>query len=687
MQICLVTYPTANEFDRNRIDQSRTLQELTNRPSLGILTLAAVLEKLGHQIKVVDLNQLYLSFSSDLSNSFADYAAHHLSNIAADNYGFSSICSSYPLTIRITRLLNQYRNDSSIILGGPQASIVDLQTLEAFPWIDTIVRGEGEESLPQLLEAIYKCESFGDIPNITYREGSKIIRSPMQRLITDLDSIPIPAFHLHPLDKVNTIPLEIGRGCPYNCKFCSTSEFFGRQYRLKSPKRILKEVQILSKRHSIDRFSFSHDMFTANRAKVIEICDEFISANLPDITWACSARIDTVDDALMEHMAEAGCRGIFFGVETGSPKIQREINKNLDLSKVVPRIKCANDLGMAATASFITGFPNETRDDLCQTINVILDLARLDDTKPQITMLAPMPGTPYYQEFIDVLELDEVFSAMSFQGHHHEQEDYDLIAQHPKVFSEFYGIPTTHLSRSFLSELVHFVMTTIRKIRMPALLLHQNAGGFVKVFERWQEWRRDQGIETGRHTEDRLDYYTKDDFVLHFVEFARNNYAHLFSGKPEVLETILSYEEAKIAYARDGCPDNSKDDQEDVEWQLSDHAIPRIKENIHFVKLPADYESIGERLKNKSPLDNITENEVFVTYQIGPEGQVEIKQLPGLASYLIILCDGKSSVSQITHEFIKNISSREVDLKGINPDIACLVGLDSLYEQGFLSMQ
>src|SRR5262249_8992500 len=121
-------------------------------------------------------------------------------------------------------------------------------------------------------------------------------------------------------------PLELGRGCPFSCTFCSTNDFFRRRFRLKSPAHMIAEMRRVKETYGIDSFELVHDMFTVDRKRVVEFCEALI-ASQEEFTWGCSARTDCVDEELIAFMARAGCRGIFFGIETGSRRMQRIIDK------------------------------------------------------------------------------------------------------------------------------------------------------------------------------------------------------------------------------------------------------------------------------------------------------------------------------------------------------------------------
>src|SRR5262249_11504020 len=186
------------------------------------------------------------------------------------------------MTIRLTGLAARELPHAHIVLGGPQASVVDVATLEAFHHIDAVVRGEAEETFPALLQAFCEEQLPAAVPGVTFRQGGSIQRNPNASVILDLDALPLPAFDLHAcVDALKTFPLEIGRGCPFACHFCSTNDFFRRRFRLKSAKRTLEQMRTLHERYGITKFDLIHDMFTVDRTKVVEFCELLISNGSP----------------------------------------------------------------------------------------------------------------------------------------------------------------------------------------------------------------------------------------------------------------------------------------------------------------------------------------------------------------------------------------------------------------------
>src|SRR5580658_1367556 len=328
MKVCLVSAATANDFDNREVAESEAVRNIAEHAPLGILSLAGVLERERLAPEIVDLNRLYYDWlrSEEQQRGEIDltaYAARRFAPLSFDFYGFSTICSSYPLTLRIAREVKRLHPEAVIALGGPQASVVDTATMNAYPFVDIVIRGEAEESFPKVLEALDSGRQPASVPGVTYRFGKTVLRNANGPLIMDLDSLPYPAFHLYPhVDKVSYLPLELGRGCPFACTFCSTNDFFRRRFRLKSPDRILAEMRMMKEVYGITTFDLVHDMFTVDRKRVVAFCEAVIASG-EKFYWGCSARTDCIDEELIEMLSRAGCRGIFFGIETGSLRLQK----------------------------------------------------------------------------------------------------------------------------------------------------------------------------------------------------------------------------------------------------------------------------------------------------------------------------------------------------------------------------
>jgi hypothetical protein len=319
-----------------------------------------------------------------------------------------------------------------ILLGGPHASVLDREIMARFSQFDVLVRNEAEFTLPKVLPALLNRE-LDLIPGITFRRDGKVCATQGAPVIQDLDALPFPAYDRYPIRELGLrmMRVEAGRGCPFECSFCSTATFFGRQYRLKSPGRLCSELDFLRDRYGISHFALQHDLFTVNKAKVRAFCEEVKDRGY---TWTCSARADCVDNQLLDQMKMAGCRAIYYGIETGSARMQKVIKKHLDLSLVLPILDKTQSLGMEATLSFITGYPQEEQADQNETLDFIGACMERNRAplSVQLHLLTPEPGTQLLEDFRKDLDYDGHISDFNFPPV--EDDDPAIMKANPQVF-------------------------------------------------------------------------------------------------------------------------------------------------------------------------------------------------------------------------------------------------------------
>jgi len=287
--------------------------------------------------------------------------------------------------------------------------------MNKFADFDVLVRGEAEETIVPLLDALDSGKELSAIPGISYRDGSRVCRSTVDAGVMDVDRLRMAAFHAYPISDLGlgSMRVEAGRGCPFHCTFCSTATFFGRKYRVKAARKLVSELKALHRDYNITEFSLQHDLFTVNRRKVFEFCEEVRPCSF---SWTCSARIDCVDSELLREMARSGCHGIYFGVETGSSKLQELVKKRLDISLLTPTLTNAKEVGINVTTSFITGFPDETLSDLEATLDCLDRCHRISPTTTclQLHLLTPEPGILLYEENKSRLLYDGHISDFNF---------------------------------------------------------------------------------------------------------------------------------------------------------------------------------------------------------------------------------------------------------------------------------
>lgn len=686
-EICLVTALTVSDF----IDPDLTVDAHSKTGAqLGVLTLAALVRQQNYVPRIINLDDLFFEFvrldksrpslthdwqrSSKSPETFFSFVARHLPASGFDIYGLSSICSSYPLTLRLAQEIRRLNPDARIILGGPQASVVDVATMHAFPCIDIIVRGEADDTFPTFLHLLdNQLPEWEKLPGITFRRGDEVIRNPNAPVVENLDRLPLPAFDLDlRIRDRGGVHLEIGRGCPFACTFCSTNDFFRRNFRLKSPATMVRDITSLQKKYGLNYFSLVHDMYTIDRKKVVAFCEEILASG-EKFTWGCSARTDCIDDDLLQLMASAGCTGIFFGIETGSQRLQHVINKKLDLDEARQHIEAADRNGIQTTVALIAGFPEETREDLRDTLHFFIDSLRFDHAEPQCSLLAPLAATPVYDQHKHHLIFDQIYSDMSHQSWQQDPVEIEMIKAHEDIFPNFYAIPTPELERSYVKEVIDFATYLATWFRWLPVAILQDSGDMLSVFDRWRRWRVERRASETDEDNGWTPYYSHRRFHTEFLEFVETCYVREMAKAPTAISAIAKTENAPALERRKPIVRETN--------RLDELAVPYKLDSLFIVDLELDYKELIERLKSKTALNEVSACEATVVFS-NENDDLEVWQLPPLARILLRLCNGKRTVAEITHEF----SLLEIELNDIAPDKACLFGLIQLIEDGVIGL-
>ena len=675
MKVCLVAPGIATEFQDSAELRSDAFREVSTQPQLGILSLAATLEQRDCNLSIVILNREFLRYQAlrKGEKDFASFAAQVIVEEHADLYGFGTICSSYPLTIRIAQAVKSSLPASTILLGGPQASIVDVHTLSAFPFIDYILRGEAEQTLPMLLDELTGQNRLERVPSVSYRVAGKPRRNESAPVIQNLDALPTPAYHLTgELAGASEASLELGRGCPFSCTFCSTNDFFRRKFRLRSPERVLADMKSIHAQYGISHFDLVHDMFTVDRRRVVAFCNTMAASNT-GFTWACSARTDCIDEELMEAMHHAGCRGIFFGVETGSQRMQKIIDKHLDVEGAKQIVEYAEGFGIANTVSLIVGFPEETREDLNQSMRMFAHAARFTQSTPQLNLLAPLAGTPIYDQHKVKLVLEELCSDISHQARTQDPLDRALVAEHPEIFPNFYLIPTLHLDRAFLIELREFSLAMKARLRWLLVAIDQSSDGVLSTYTGWREHR----LQKRPHLNgaELRQYYRTQLFRRDFVQFLSD---HPIKNTVSVA-ALLAYESAlasatlanKVAEARLLLPAEK--------LRLND--VPVRKGRTRVLHLPFDIQQVIDCLRAGKSYVSTEGRHFYVLREVFNETD-RLDQVSDWMGTLLHACDGRNDIREVANQLTRSIPDLDASLA----PYVCMRLLQSAREQGFISI-
>jgi len=406
--------------------------------NLGNLSLASLLKGLGYDVQIINTNHLLTEGSITVRSSPEDFYSEVVSYILAsepDIIDFYSLAGSYHTCLEISRRIKAMYPHIKIVLGGPQAALTAESSLRLFPWIDIIGIGEGEPAIVDLIQAFSGQMDYSEVPNIVYRDGDTICLNKHRKWIEDLDTLPFPDYSLIPnLDHYSEIPVETGRGCPFNCSFCASQKFWAKKIRNKSNARILNEIKTLYETTNCSRFSMIHDLFTLQRTKFIEFCELMASENLP-VVWKCCSRADTLDEEMIRTMAAGRCAGVLLGIETGSQQMQKRINKNLNLNVVFPVIDLLKKYGLEIRLSFLYGFPGESRQDIEKTLSMIQLAVEKNADYVSLQECVIFPGTELHQENRQNLVLKD--SCTYFITDPFPQER-DMVEKHPDIFPYYY---------------------------------------------------------------------------------------------------------------------------------------------------------------------------------------------------------------------------------------------------------
>jgi radical SAM superfamily enzyme YgiQ (UPF0313 family) len=676
MRLSLITAAIATDFEDAGEGANQSKRGFSASPQLGILSLAGVLEQTGSPPCIVNLDQLYYRYLADFGSrglqDFPQWVAPLIASTAAEIYGFSSICSSYPLTIRIAESLKREKPGCTILFGGPQASVVDLPTLAAFPFVDFILRGESERTLPLFLEELSGRRRFSTVPGLSYRSSFGPVRNTDAPVIDDLDSLPIPAYHLTgDLVGAPYAPLELGRGCPFSCTFCSTNDFFRRKFRLKSPQRMLAEMRAVHATYGIRVFELTHDMFTVDRRRVVAFCRHLLESG-EKFWWACSARTDCVDEELLELMAAAGCTGMFFGVETGSKRMQRIIDKDLDPDYAKIMIETAERLRIGTTVSLIMGYPEENLDDLRDTTAMYMHSMRHPQSSPQLNLLAPLAGTPIYSRHKEQMVLEDLGSAMSHQGRTQNEADRELIRRYPQIFPNFYLLPAPGLDRAFCIELREFLRFGEVRLRWLLTALHQSGTGILDVFSEWRKRRIELHPDLGGG--DLRHYYMHRHFADEFVSFVRC----LPHFRNLTVQALVNWYEVFIA--QEAYDSDLPREYPQASGPALPGDIPVRMPHIHVLELDWDIQGAIDSVKRAEPPPQTRSHKFYRTAEI-ERGASRLIEITPLVAHALRICDGRRTVE----EFIAAMSEGfDGPLELRRQAAECL--LEKMRQKGFIEI-
>lgn len=415
----------------------------------GTMLLATKLIQAGFSVEILRFAQSKDYWKKDYDLFIADMT-DRIIKANPKCLSFYTLWPYYHTILRIASEVKKRNPDIITVLGGPQASATAEATLLAMPQIDYICAGEGENTVVPFFSAVLSNDPDGltQVPSLWYRKNEKVCFNALEHPLCDLNTLPYWDERLYKDVLENEdyaspyyyMPIDVGRGCPYSCTFCATKNFWRRTYRLKTPDRIIEDILYYYNKFGIRSFMFSHDAFTANQKLVNAVCDRLLEAQL-DIRWKCTTRIDCISKELILKMKKAGLTAISLGVESGSERMQKLINKRLNLSVVREMTQFLIDNGIEVYHYFMYGLPEENEEDLNETLELFYDLTDMGSNDSSIGFCSFNAQTEITNKYFDDLVMDSNIK-MLFRGVFGANKELDMIQNNKALFPHFYHLPT-----------------------------------------------------------------------------------------------------------------------------------------------------------------------------------------------------------------------------------------------------
>ena len=361
----------------------------------GLASIAAVLAKEGHEVEI---------YSQDMNHYPDEHLTNYLNKNKFDMVGVSVIAGYYQYRklLKISKAINKSKNRPYYVIGGhgptPEPEYF-LKKTKA----DVVVMGEGEVTVIELIEAIKGKRPFSSVKGIAYLKKGKVLINPRQDLIRDLDSIPLPAYDLFPMEYYRLLrmphatnsdlvmPILSGRGCTFQCNYCYRLD---KGFRPRSCESIIEEIRLLKEKYNITYFSFSDELLMSSEHRTISICNDFIKAKL-NIKWDCNGRLNFAKPDILKLMKKAGCVFINYGIESFNDEILKNMNKILTTKQITEGIEATLKIGISPGLNIIFGNIGENQETLDRDVEFLLkydDFVQMRTIRP----VTPYPGCPLY---------------------------------------------------------------------------------------------------------------------------------------------------------------------------------------------------------------------------------------------------------------------------------------------------
>jgi anaerobic magnesium-protoporphyrin IX monomethyl ester cyclase len=442
MKVFLLNPPTGRYMRSDRCQapvDSRVAEEA--RPPMDLAYMAAVVARQGGECMIKDYPMQAKGWGR---------VAGDIASFMPDLVVVSVTTPTFEHDLRACDIAKKINPLIRTIAKGAHFLVFDKEVLSRFSNLDLVIRGEPEITLSELASG----KEYSQIPGITFRKGSLIVRNSDRPFLDDLDALPFPARDL--LD--NTLyrtpdtqqPIAFittSRGCPGRCVFCAAELVAGHTIRARKVDAVLREIRECLERYHIGNFFFSADTFTWDKKWVIELCKGIVQQGLK-IRWGANSRVDTLDEELVIWMKRAGCYVIGFGAESGSQPMLDKMKKGITVAQTAGAVNICRKHGMDTFLIFVIGLPWEDKDTIARTLEFVRNSRA---AFIEVNIAYPLPGTEYY----DTAKKENLFDESDLLGHNYSVplvrslylSTAELKNFRKKILSSFYLRPGYILGR------------------------------------------------------------------------------------------------------------------------------------------------------------------------------------------------------------------------------------------------
>ena len=364
-------------------------------PPLGLAQLAGCLEAADIPVEILDANALRVGW---------DELGAAIARTSPDLIGITVYTPYVPEVSRAVRVARQAASQAVIVLGGPHVTFTAEETLGTMPEVDVVARGEGDRIIVDLAQALDAGDGLEGVPGISFRRDGQIVETPAPPPV-DVTTLPLPAFHLLPMDRYRWPELGgpfatiiASRGCPFKCTFCSEWPFWRDGWRPYEPEMVVEQLDILVNRYGRNNIWFGDDCFNVDRDHVAAICEGILQRGI-DVNWYYQGRADLLVKYkdLLPLTRRAGNRMVQIGIEASSDEQREELNKQLSTETVEEAVRLLRQNDIVCQGMMIVGVPSDSPRTFEHKVRFI---KRLDVDFPVFVIYALFPGTPAFDEAV-----------------------------------------------------------------------------------------------------------------------------------------------------------------------------------------------------------------------------------------------------------------------------------------------